>query len=168
VLTGIGTVRADDPELTVRAVPTSRQPLRVVVDRHGETPADAKVLRGGALVVTADAKRAAWPADVEHIALGDAQGRVDLAALMRKLAQRECNEVHVEAGARLNAALIEAGLVDEVVAYLAPSLVGDPARGTLERRAPLASLDARVQLAFESVERIGADLRIVALVTART
>jgi len=160
IVTGIGTVLSDDPELTVRAVTTPRQPLRVVVDRRGHVPPQAKVLRGGALVVTADARPSAWPADVEHLALPDARGRVDLAALLRELARRGCNEVHVEAGARLNAALLEAGLVDEVLAYVAPSLIGDPARGVAQRRDALASLDARTRLAFDDVKRIGDDIRI--------
>ena len=103
-------------ELTVRDVPTSRQPLRVIVDRHGDTPAAAKVLAGGnALVVTAGARNAAWAGDVETLALPDAGGRVDLAALMRALATRGINELHVEAGAKLNGALLEAGLVDEIL-----------------------------------------------------
>lgn len=160
IVTGIGTVLADDPELTVRAVATSRQPLRVVVDRHGQTPPQAKVLRGGALVVTADARLSAWSAGVEHLTLPDARGRVDLAALLRELARRGCNEVHVEAGARLNAALLEADLVDEVLAYVAPSLIGDPARGVAQRRDALLSLDASVRLAFDDVTRVGDDLRI--------
>jgi diaminohydroxyphosphoribosylaminopyrimidine deaminase/5-amino-6-(5-phosphoribosylamino)uracil reductase len=164
VLTGVGTVLADDPEMTVRAVATTRQPLRVVVDRHGNTPAQAKVLRGGALVVTADARGGDWGAEVEHLALPDANGRVDLEALMRELARRECNEVHVEAGARLNGALFETGLVDEIVVYVAPSLIGDPARGMLGRTHALAALDARVRLAWDSVERIGDDVRIRAFV----
>jgi diaminohydroxyphosphoribosylaminopyrimidine deaminase/5-amino-6-(5-phosphoribosylamino)uracil reductase len=165
IVTGIGTVLSDDPELTVRAVATPRQPLRVVVDRHGQTPPHAKVLRGGALVVTADARTSAWPADVEHLTLPDPRGRVDLDALLRELARRGCNEVHVEAGARLNAAMLEAGLVDEVLAYVAPSLIGDPARGVAQRRDALASLDARVRLAFDDVARVGDDLRIRAHVT---
>lgn len=165
IVTGIGTVLADDPELTVRAVATPRQPLRVVVDRHGQTPTHAKVLRGGALVVTADARSSAWSAEVEHLTLPDAGGRVDLDALLRELARRGCNEVHVEAGARLNAALLEAGLVDEMLAYVAPSLIGDPARGIAQRRDALASLDARVRFAFDDVTRIGDDLRIRAHVT---
>lgn len=164
VVTGIGTVLADDPQLTVRAVATPRQPLRVVVDRHGQTPSAAKVLQGGALVVTADAQRGAWPEGVEHLALPDAQQRVDLAALMRELARRGCNEIHVEAGARLNGALLAAGLVDELVVYLAPSLIGDPARGIAAWPEGLTELAARVPLAFASAQRIGDDLRVRALV----
>ena len=165
ILTGIGTVRDDDPELTVRAVPTTRQPLRVIVDRHAETPPGARVLAGGnALVVTARDSNAAWPPGTRTIALPDAEGRVDLAALMHELALDGVNELHVEAGARLNGALLEAGLVDEVVCYLAPALIGDPARGLFQRRSPLEALAASTPLAFTSVERFGPDLRIVARV----
>jgi diaminohydroxyphosphoribosylaminopyrimidine deaminase/5-amino-6-(5-phosphoribosylamino)uracil reductase len=99
------------------------------------------------------------------LTLPDPRGRVDLDALLRELARRGCNEVHVEAGARLNAAMLEAGLVDEVLAYVAPSLIGDPARGVAQRRDALASLDARVRLAFDDVARVGDDLRIRAHVT---
>jgi diaminohydroxyphosphoribosylaminopyrimidine deaminase/5-amino-6-(5-phosphoribosylamino)uracil reductase len=84
--------------------------------------------------------------------------------MMRALARRGCNEVHVEAGARLNAALLGAGLIDELLLYLAPSLIGDPARGLFERATPLASLAERVSLEWTSTERIGGDLRIVARV----
>ena len=165
ILTGIGTVRDDDPELTVRAVPTTRQPLRVVVDRHAETPPTARVLAGGnAIVVTARDTNAAWPAGTRTIVLPDADGRVDLPALMQELALNGVNELHVEAGARLNGALFDAGLVDEIVCYLAPALIGDPARGLFQRRAPLADLADRTPLAFTGVERLGADLRIVARV----
>jgi len=165
VLTGIGTVLDDDPELTVRAIATPRQPRRVVVDRHGETPPAAKVLAGaGALVVTAGAHNAEWPATTEVLALPDGTGRVDLAALMAALAHRGCNEVHVEAGARLNGALVAAGFVDEFLVYVAPSLLGDPARGIATFADGLESLDRRVRLDFTSVERLGADLRILARV----
>jgi diaminohydroxyphosphoribosylaminopyrimidine deaminase / 5-amino-6-(5-phosphoribosylamino)uracil reductase len=163
VLTGIGTVRADNPQLTVRAVATPRQPLRIVVDRHAQTPPVAKVLEGGALIVTADARNDAWPDEVEHVALPDTQGRVDLQAMMHMLGQRGINELHVEAGARLNAALLDAGLVDEVLVYVAPSLIGDPAYGIAQMDAP-RSLEQRTQLAFESIDRIGSDLRIRARV----
>jgi diaminohydroxyphosphoribosylaminopyrimidine deaminase/5-amino-6-(5-phosphoribosylamino)uracil reductase len=164
VLTGIGTVLADDPQLTVRAVETPRQPLRIVVDRRAQTPPDAKVLQGGALMVTAGPRNGAWPADVEHLALPDPDGRVDLVGMMRRLAEREISEIHVEAGARLNAALLAAGVVDEILAYVAPSLIGDPARGMAQYATELRSLDERVALVFESVDRVGQDLRIRARV----
>jgi diaminohydroxyphosphoribosylaminopyrimidine deaminase / 5-amino-6-(5-phosphoribosylamino)uracil reductase len=166
ILTGIGTVQADNPQLTVRAVATSRQPLRIVVDRHAETPREAKVLQGGALLVTAGPRNDAWPENVMQVGLPDANGRVDLHAMMRDFAQRELNEVHVEAGARLNGALLEAGLVDEILAYVAPSVLGDPARGIAQFHVA-RSLEERIPLAFESVDRIGDDLRIRARVLAR-
>ena len=165
ILTGIGTVRDDDPELTVREVTTPRQPLIVVVDRHAETPPAARVLSGGnALVVTARDTNPAWPAGVRTLALPDGAGRVDLGALMQELALTGINELHVEAGARLNGALLDAGLLDEVVLYVAPGLIGDPARGLFQRRDALERLDGRTRLEYSSVERIGADLRIVARV----
>src|SRR5262249_45865914 len=128
ILTGFGTVRQDDPQLTVRAVETPRQPRRIVIDRHGETPPTARVLAGGdVLIVTAGAKRnPSWPAGVDHIALPDANGRVDLPALMRALAASGINELHVEAGGKLNGALLAEGLVDELLLYVAPCLIGDP------------------------------------------
>ncbi len=122
------------------------------------------MLRGGALVVTADGRKPAWPEGVETLSLPDGRGRVDLAALMHALGRRQINELHVEAGARLNAALLEAGVVDELLVYLAPSLVGDPACGIVGWREALRTLDARVALDFDDVERVGADLRIRALV----
>jgi diaminohydroxyphosphoribosylaminopyrimidine deaminase/5-amino-6-(5-phosphoribosylamino)uracil reductase len=165
LLTGVGTVLQDDPQLTVRAVDTPRQPLRIVVDRHGQTPASARVLAGGnALVVTAGERNAAWPSTLEILALPDANGRVDLVAMMRALAGRGVNELHMEAGAKLTGALVEAGLVDELLLYVAPALIGDPARGMAERRAPLRSLADRTSLAWHSVERIGGDLRVIARV----
>ena len=97
----------------------------------------------------------------------DANGRVDLRALLALLAERQINEIHVEAGAKLNGALLDAGLLDEALIYLAPSVIGDPARGAFERAAPLAALPERAQLAFDSVERVGADLRVLARFVAR-
>jgi diaminohydroxyphosphoribosylaminopyrimidine deaminase/5-amino-6-(5-phosphoribosylamino)uracil reductase len=163
ILTGIGTVRQDDPRLTVRAVETPRQPRPIIVDRHGETPATAKALAGGdALIVTAGARNPAWPDSVEVLTLPDAAGRVDLGAMMRELGARGINELHVEAGGRLNAAMLAAGLVDELLLFLAPCLIGDPARGVADFRDGLARLADRVPLAIHAVDRIGADLRILA------
>ncbi len=163
VLTGIGTVRADDPALTVRAIETPRQPLRVVIDPRAQTPGSAKVLAGeGAIVVTAGDRNPAWPSTVEMLSLPDADGRIDLARLMHALAERGVNEVHVEAGARLNGALVAAALVDEWLIYVAPALIGDPARGIVERRDPLADLASRAALAITTCDRIGDDLRIIA------
>ena len=109
ILTGIGTVLQDDPQLTVRDVETPRQPLKVIVDRHGEVPANSRVLAGGALVISAETPQITWPAHVESVILRGADGRVDLDAMLGLLAERGINEVHVEAGAKLNGALLAAG-----------------------------------------------------------
>ena len=163
ILTGIGTLRRDDPRLTVRAVETPRQPLRIIIDRHGETPVEAKVLSGGdATIVTTGGGNPAWPAGVEVLALPDADGRVDLDALMQELGRRGINELHVEAGGKLNGALFAAGLVDEVLLYLAPCLLGDPARGIAEFPLGLARLDDRIALSIHAVDRVGPGLRVIA------
>jgi diaminohydroxyphosphoribosylaminopyrimidine deaminase/5-amino-6-(5-phosphoribosylamino)uracil reductase len=168
IVTGVGTVLHDDPQLTVRDVATRRQPLRVVVDRHADTPPGARVLADdNALVVTAGARNAHWPASTRWLALPDGEGRVDLDALMRSLAERGMNEVHVEAGAKLNGALLRAGLIDELLLYFAGAVIGDPARGMFEASQPLATLDERTQVEWTSIERIGDDLRILACVRNR-
>ena len=167
IMTGVGTVLHDDPRLTVRDVATPRQPLRIVVDRNADTPGHARVLAdGNVLLVTAGPRARGWPEGVECVALPDRDGRVDLHALFRTLAGRGINEVHVEAGAKLNGALLRAGLVDELLVYLAGAIIGDPARGMFESASPLASLADRVDLEFSSIDRIGGDLRIVARVRA--
>jgi diaminohydroxyphosphoribosylaminopyrimidine deaminase / 5-amino-6-(5-phosphoribosylamino)uracil reductase len=163
IVTGVGTVLHDDPQLTVRDVATARQPLRVIVDRHADTPAKARVLDGGnALVVTAGTHNEAWPPGTQWLPMPDGEARVDLVALLHALADRGVNEVHVEAGAKLNGALLQAGLIDELLLYVAPAVIGDPARGMFEFATPLASLDKRVNVEWTSIDRIGDDLRIVA------
>jgi diaminohydroxyphosphoribosylaminopyrimidine deaminase/5-amino-6-(5-phosphoribosylamino)uracil reductase len=173
MLTGIGTVRDDDPRLTVRDVPDSlnlrRQPLRVVVDSRLETPLQAKVLAGGnTLVVGAveNAARAAALRDVgaDVVMLPNAHGRVDLAALMQELSRRGINEVMAEAGFRLNGSLLRAGCVDELLIYLAPSLIGDAARGMFDLP-ELSSLKDKRRLVWRDVRRVGEDLRVIARFT---
>lgn len=168
ILTGVGTVLQDNPRLDVRAVATSRQPLRVVVDRHADVPAHSNVLADNrALVVTAGPRNPGWPSSLESVALPDGEGRVDLSELMRLLAARGANEVHVEAGARLNGALLSAGLIDEVLLYLAPALIGDPARGQFKLAAPLARLSEHFRLEWLETATVGADLRVRARVVNR-
>jgi diaminohydroxyphosphoribosylaminopyrimidine deaminase/5-amino-6-(5-phosphoribosylamino)uracil reductase len=165
ILTGVGTVMQDDPQLTVRAVATARQPLKVVVDRHGEMPATARLLTGGpVLVFSADAPRVAWPKHVESIVLPGTDRRVDLERMLSMLAEREINELHVEGGAKLNGALLAAGLVDELLLYIAPSLLGDPSRGMFELPSPLGRLADRIPLIVASIDRVGADWRVLARV----
>lgn len=167
ILTGIGTVRHDDPQLTVRGVDMSRQPLKVVVDRHGELPATARLLAiGKTLIFTATAPKMQWPANVETCVLPDREGRIDLGAMLDALGARGINEVHVEAGARLNGALMAEGLVDELLLYIAPCLLGDPARGMIGLPAPLARLDDRVRLKVRDIAAVGEDWRIVAAIEA--
>ena len=166
ILTGIGTVKDDDPRLTVRDIETPRQPLKVVVDSKLEVSPRAKLFASGAVLVVAavaDRDRIARLAEVgaEVIVMPNAAGKVDLAALMVELARRELNEVHVEAGTKLNGSLVSAGVVDEVLLYLAPSLIGDSGRGMFNLPAP-ASLAARTHLAVRDVTRIGDDVRVIA------
>ena len=166
ILTGIGTVKDDDPRLTVRDIETPRQPLKVVVDSKLEVSPRAKLFASGAVLVVAavaDRDRIARLAEVgaEVIVMPNAAGKVDLAALMVELARRELNEVHVEAGTKLNGSLVAAGVVDELLLYLAPSLIGDSGRGMFNLPAP-ASLAARTHLAVRDVTRIGGDVRVIA------
>ena len=166
VLTGIGTVLQDNPRLDVRLVETPRQPHLVIVDSRLETPLNAHLfIAGRALFIYAASRNDAKKADLEArgatvIHLPDANGKVDLAAMMKDLAQREINELHVEAGSKLNGSLIRAGLVDEFLIYLAPRLLGQ-GQG-MSTFGPLEQLSDAVDLGFMSADRVGADLRIVA------
>jgi diaminohydroxyphosphoribosylaminopyrimidine deaminase/5-amino-6-(5-phosphoribosylamino)uracil reductase len=165
VMTGVGTVLADDPRLNVR-IATERQPLRVVLDSTLRMSPSARLLQGGKVLVctaSADAgKRAALEQKgAEVLLLADDTGRVDLQATMQALAQRGINEVLVEAGRVLNGALLRAGLVDELVLYLAPQMLGDAARGIADL-GTLTGLEQRVDLAWRDVRRVGEDLRITA------
>ena len=169
LLTGIGTVLADDPQLTVRSVETSRQPLRIVVDSQLRLPPHARLLADGCaagpvLLVTAsdDLQRTALlrSTGAEVLFLPNAAGQVDLPALCAELAARGLNEVHVEAGAGLNGALLRAGLVDEWLLYLAPNLIGEPARGLFAGMALTDLADKREWL-WHDVRRVGRDLRLL-------
>lgn len=167
VLTGIGTVKDDDPQLTVREVETPRQPVRIVIDSRLETPLSARVLAKGTLIAAATGDSAAMSAlagkGAELIVLPNASGKVDLAELVRELARREMNEVHVEAGFRLNGSLLQEGLVDELVVYLAPHLLGDAARGMFHLP-QLDDLSGRRELELREMRSVGADIRIIARV----
>jgi diaminohydroxyphosphoribosylaminopyrimidine deaminase/5-amino-6-(5-phosphoribosylamino)uracil reductase len=166
ILTGIGTVRDDDPSLTVRDVETPRQPLRVVVDSRLDIPLSAKVLHGGdTLIATATenfAKRAALvAAGAEVLVLPNDHGKVDLEQLLRELASRGINEIHVEAGFKLNGSLLSAGLVDELLIYQAPTVLGDHALGMFDL-ASLAEMSGRRDLQIIDQRSVGADLRLLA------
>ncbi|WP_211223688.1 bifunctional diaminohydroxyphosphoribosylaminopyrimidine deaminase/5-amino-6-(5-phosphoribosylamino)uracil reductase RibD [Massilia niastensis] len=168
IVTGIGTVKADDPQLNVRGIDTPLQPRRVIVDSRLEIGLDARILQGEPCWIVAAAphpgKEAALrAAGHEVIQLPNRSGKVDLPALMRELGRREINEVHVEAGSKLNASLVREGCVDELLVYLAPSLIG-PGQGMFALP-PLARLADQRALRFHDVARVGADLRILARFT---
>ncbi len=168
VLTGIGTVLADDPQLNVRALETERQPLRVIVDSWLLTPSAARILSGGTLIYTAapdEARRVALQKHgAEVIAVAGAERQVDLVGVLSDLARRGINEVLVEAGRTLNGALLRAGLVDELVLYLAPKMLGDAALGLAEM-GELTQLQQGVALKWQDVRQVGGDLRIIATIT---
>jgi diaminohydroxyphosphoribosylaminopyrimidine deaminase/5-amino-6-(5-phosphoribosylamino)uracil reductase len=159
ILTGAGTVRTDDPRLTVREVDTPRQPLRVIVDSRIETPATARILEGEKVLIFA--AREATLGNAEVVALPNAQGKVELPRMLEELARRGINELHVEAGFRLNGSLVREGCVDEFLLYLNPSFLGDAAQGLVDLPA-FGSLEKRLRLEVLSLDRLGEDLRIVA------
>ena len=160
ILTGAGTIRADNPRLTVREVATPRQPLRVIVDSRLETPASARILEGGNVLIFAGmAGRVAAGAEV--VVLPNENQKVDLPQMLEELSRRGVNELHVEAGFRLNGSLVREGCVDEFLLYLNPSFLGDGAQGMLDLPAVL-SLEKRIRLRLLSIERLGEDLRILA------
>lgn len=166
ILTGIGTVRDDDPQLSVREVETPRQPLRVVVDSQLEMPLSAKILRGGKVLVAAavdDEKRAnsLRAVGAEVVVLPNPHGKVELKALLEELGRRGINEVHAEAGFKLNGSLLREGLVDELLLYLAPCLIGHDASG-LFNLPELTTLDGKCRLQIRDLRQIGEDIRLIA------
>jgi len=169
MLTGIGTVLRDDPELTVRHVPCSRQPRRVLIDSRLDLAPTAKILRGEPPIIFTVSDDAAKRRALEALgaevvtAPTDARkaGKTDLAAIIRMLGDRGFNEVTVETGAKLNGSLLAAGVVDEIVLYLAPMLLGDAAMG-LFALPELTSLDAAIRPRIVDVRHVGDDIRITA------
>jgi diaminohydroxyphosphoribosylaminopyrimidine deaminase/5-amino-6-(5-phosphoribosylamino)uracil reductase len=189
ILTGVGTVLADDPLLNVRVstndnTSTSRQPPLVIVDSQLRTPVDAKLFAINSIAPQAINAQARVifiytnSSDTAKIAALEAKGAtviqlptddenvlVNLSAMLQDLAQREVNELHVEAGATLNGALMAAGLVDEYLVYLAPKLLG-PGRSMLEVPA-LNDLNKTLPLEFKSVTTVGDDIRLLLRVSGR-
>lgn len=167
ILTGIGTVRDDDPLLNVRDVETSRQPLRVVVDSRLEMPLTARMLQSGGPVLIAAAvddpvRRAALQAQgAEVLCLPNPHGKVALPDLLLALGQRGINEVHAEAGFKLNGSLLREGLVDELLLYLAPCLIGHDAAGLFNLPA-LTALTNKTQLKIRDLRQLGQDIRLIA------
>jgi diaminohydroxyphosphoribosylaminopyrimidine deaminase/5-amino-6-(5-phosphoribosylamino)uracil reductase len=165
ILTGSGTVLADDPQMNVRLAGAERQPLRVIVDSRLKAPPTARILEGGkTLIACAEAEltrqSALQAAGAEVIVLPGANDRVGLTMLLLELGHRGINEVHVESGATLNGALLDAGLVDEWIAYLAPTVIGHHARGLFDLPA-LTEMAGRRNFSLRDARMVGGDLRLV-------
>jgi len=176
ILTGVGTVIEDDPRLDVREIETERQPPLVLVDSHLQTPVDARLFEvpGREVWIYAarrdPARAAALEARGAHVrCMPDDTGKVALAEMMRDLAQREVNELHVEAGHKLNGSLLREGQVDELLLYLAPKLIGDGLgmASRIHAHGPLNMLSDALSLEFRNVEAVGTDLRILARLAGR-
>lgn len=166
ILTGIGTVRDDDPNLTVRDVATTRQPLRVVVDSRLEILPTARILQGEPVLIVGAIENAEKMALLRSTGnfveiLNNGSDKVDLKALLELLARRGINEVHAEAGFKLNGSLLGEGLVDELLLYLAPCLIGHEASG-LFNLPELITLDGKRRLKIRDLRQLGEDIRLIA------
>lgn len=166
ILTGIGTVLEDDPQLNVREVQTSRQPLKVIVDSRLQTPPDARILSEGKVLIAcavedAEARARLEAKGCEVITLPNSSGKVELMDLMRELGKRKLNEIHVESGFKLNGSLIREGCVDELLIYFAASIIGEGGQGMFNLPV-LADLDQRKKLKLHKVSQVGEDLRLIA------
>lgn len=166
ILTGIGTVKDDDPQLTVRAVETPRQPKKILIDSRLDVPLDAKIFDGSDVLIfcaTAASEKLAQLADKNAtvLQLPDERGKVNLAAMAQELGKRGCNEILVEAGSKLNGSLLSANLVDELLIYLAPHLLGENARGMFGLR-EMTMLSERCELEIKDLRQIDGDIRITA------
>ena len=165
LLTGVGTVRDDNPRLDVRLVDTARQPQRVIVDSKLETPAAARILDapGSVLIYAAtpagERIAALRARGAEVVPMAGANAKVDLRSMLNDLAGRGINELHIEAGSKLNGSFVREGLVDEWLVYMAPRLIG--AGRDLATFGPLAALSDAVALRFHAVDRVGDDLRLL-------
>ena len=175
VLTGIGTVLEDNPRLDVRDVATPRQPHVVVVDSQLQTPPDARLFIAGRVcyiycagsndTTFQERKQALESQGAVVVELPNAQNKVDLSAMLADLAAKGVNELHVEAGTKLNGSFIREGLVDEMLVYLAPCMLGEGL--AMAHFSPLTQLNQGLSLDFKSVEKIGPDVRILARVKGR-
>jgi len=165
ILTGIGTIAADNPQMNVRLVPTTRQPLKVLVDSRLDVDPQAKLFDGSPVLVACAIDDPTRAARLRHqgadiVVLPGDRGKVDLAALVRELARRGVNELHVEAGFKLNGSLVREGCVDELLVYLAPMLIGE-ATGMVNLPA-LSDLANAQRLRFRDVTQVGDDVRVLA------
>lgn len=177
VVTGIGTVLSDDCSLTVRSaelglppaeavLASQQQPLRVVLDSDLQTPAGARVIDGSApTLLCHDARRSSSSSiaapGVEQLPLPRGKSGLDLAAMLDNLNQRQSNEILVECGPRLAGAFLAEGLLDEIIVYMAPVLMGSSARPLLDL--PLDRMSQKVPLVIEDMRKVGDDWRITAI-----
>lgn len=167
IMTGVGTILADDPSMNVRQQNTERQPIRVIVDTQLRTPQDAKILQqpGKTLIMTAVTDThllQSYDADkVEFVACHSTKDGVDLDVVLRHLASLEVNELHVECGATLAGSLLRSGHVDEIVLYMAAKIMGDQARG-LFHLPGLDTMSKSIQLEYSDMRMVGDDVRITA------
>jgi diaminohydroxyphosphoribosylaminopyrimidine deaminase/5-amino-6-(5-phosphoribosylamino)uracil reductase len=169
IMTGVSTVIADDPLMTVRLpelveIKQGRQPLRVVLDSRLKIPVQAKILQDSNVLIAYAADPDARSerlrqAGAELLQLPDANGRICLESLMQALAQREVNEVLVEAGSGLNGALLDLNLIDELLMYYAPLLLGDAAKGMFSMAA-LTEMRQRKPLEILDIRQVGRDIRV--------
>lgn len=162
LLTGVGSVLHDDPSLTVRLSEDDRQPLRVIVDSQGRCPRRAQVLDQKGKTVIACVETADIPDDDrEFWRMPEKRGRVDLRALVKRLADEGCNELMVETGAELAGAFIQEALVDELIIYMAPKLLGSGARPLFDL--PISTMSGNLPLIIKDIRAVGCDWRITAL-----
>ncbi|WP_371128809.1 bifunctional diaminohydroxyphosphoribosylaminopyrimidine deaminase/5-amino-6-(5-phosphoribosylamino)uracil reductase RibD [Nitrosomonas sp. Nm132] len=166
ILTGIGTVKKDDPQLTVRYIETSRQPLRVVIDSRLEISVNARLLQDEKILIFSAQRDESRIKSLEEkgadiIIMPGAGGKVDLTQMMVKLTDFEINEVLVESGSTLGGAMVQEGLVDELVIYLAPYVLGDKAQGMLSLPM-LTTLSHKRKLEVTDLRVIGEDIRVTA------
>ena len=166
ILTGSGTVLADDPSLNVRLPEAEHQPLRVILDTRLRTPPTAKTLQlpGSVLILTAVAdptlQQPLRAAGADVVVVPRAANGLDLRAVMTELARRECNEIHAECGPTLAGALLQAGLLNELVIYMAPILLGDKARSLFELP-ELKQMQDRHELEVVDTQMVGRDWRLL-------
>lgn len=169
IITGIGTVLSDNPSLTVREIEMARQPLRVIVDSHLRTPLDAKILQNGRTLIafatetegTEDKAEKLFEAGAELLCIPNATGKVCLKSLLSHLAANQINEVLVEGGEGLNGALMAAGLIDALVIYYAPTLMGSAGKGMFAMPA-LTEMSQAQSLQIVDVRQFGSDIRLTA------
>ena len=164
ILTGIGTLREDDPQLNVRAVQTPRQPLKVLIDSRLEASPEAKIFQSGRTLVFAGGEHphlatALAARGAEIVVLPNANGKVELPQMLEELARRGINELHVEAGSKLNGSMLREGCVDELLIYLAPMLIGDAGQGMFHLPEVTALSMAR-RLTIVELAPVGDDIRV--------